>query len=833
MRRTRSLLPVAAVAAVGLASLVIPEAQAADQRTPADLAADAVATAAGECDELDTRLCLLPFPNDQFTTLDPSTPTGRRVDLSPLATPRNIAGKAMDPTEWNRNDGFSPGSMAITFVPGLDLTTTFGLDPEPETGVGTDNDPWADRTGLPDAIIEDPALSMAPDAPIVLLDADTGARHPYWAELDEHPVTLENGHDRTLIIRPLSNLREGHRYIVALRDLRDAAGAPLEPADTFKALRDAYEPPATDDAKQPCGTHPGKGADKGAGKGADQRCTDEATEPTPAFPPEADIDPADRAGRYQDLFTRLDATGVDVASLHLAWDFHVASSDNLAGRALAIRDDAFAQLGDTDLGNGIVEGATPEMAISEVIDGESDGFPTRTVHGTVTVPNYLTTPQDGIDPSVLEAGEDAYDALPADLRDNDPFVGDAVDLAGEVPVVTPQSRFLYATPTPGPTDTPVQNPVVPTLDAEFTCKFRTDMGPTKPTLYGHGLLGGRGEGEGGSTGDLRRGGHAMCAVDWIGMATEDITNVALILHDISFFPSLADRAQQGFLNFMYVGRALAHLEGAFDDPAFRTDDGAPLIDPSQLFYNGNSQGGIMGGALTALSPDFTRSVLGVPAMNYSTLLNRSVDWEGDFVDPTNPDIPAYASFNYNMYPDKVNQQLVFALLQMLWDRGEGNGYAQHMTHEPYDNTPAHQVLLEVAFGDYQVTNHAAEVEARTIGADFLQTALAPGRHWERAVATGASPTPFGLQPFVEGTDGLTAPSGSALVYWDSGNPTPFNGNIPPLDLHQDPHGDPRNDDIALLQKLHFYETGEIVDFSKGEPNGTFRCPRHPEGAFAC
>ncbi len=234
----------------------------------------------------------------------------------------------------------------------------------------------------------------------------------------------------------------------------------------------------------------------------------------------------------------------------------------------------------------------------------------------------------------------------------------------------------------------------------------------------------------------------------------------------------------------------------------------------------------MGGALTALAPDFTKSVLGVPGINYSTLLNRSVDWEGEFIDPANPGLPAYASFNYNMYPDKVEQQLVFALLQMLWDRGEGNGYAQHMTDEPYENTPAHQVLLEVAFGDYQVTNHAAEVQARTIGADFLQTALAPQRHWERDVAEADGTVPFGLRPFSTSADGdLYAPSGSAIVYWDSGNPTPPNGNVPPVDLGEDPHGDPRKDDDALEQKLLFYTYGLIIDVNDGTPNWTDNC-RH-------
>ena len=805
MRRSVRATVVVAIAGLVATSLaLLPSAHAEDQRTPADLAADAVATAAGACDDLDTRLCLLPFPNDQFTTLDASTPTGRRVDLSPLATPRSFGAKPMDPTEWNRNDGFSPGAMILTFVPGLDLTTTFGLDPEPETGVGAPNDPFAVRDAMPDAVIEAPELSMAEDAPIVLLDADTGERHPYWAELDEHPVTIEDGNDRTLIIRPLVNLREGHRYIVALRGLRASDGSELAAPATFTALRDGYQPP----------TNP---------KGRPKR---------PKFPPPADVDPADRAARYQDIFTRLDARGVAVDELHLAWDFHVASGQNLAGRALAIRDDAFAQLGDTDLADLQVQGDAPAMTVTGVVDEGT----TRTIHGTVTVPNYLTTPQDGLSAEQLGAVEEGYDQLPAELRDSDPFLGDAAGLVDEVPVVTPQSRFVYESPTPGPMDTPVQNPVVPTMEAEFTCKLRTDVaGGAKPTLYGHGLLGGRGEVEGGSSGDLRDGGHAMCGVDWIGMATEDITNVALILNDVSFFPSLADRAQQGFLNFLYVGRALLHPDGAVAQAAFQDADGQPLLDTSELFYNGNSQGGIMGGALTALAPDFTKAVLGVPGMNYSTLLNRSVDWEGDFIDPTEPDIPAYASFNYNAYPDKVNQQLVFALLQMLWDRGEANGYAQHMTSDPYPNTPAHQVLLEVAFGDYQVTNHAAEVEARTIGADFLTTALAPGRHWERDVAAGTLVAPYGLGSFVAHpeTGEVHAPSGSAIVYWDSGNPTPSNGNVPPADLDQDPHGDPRNDDVALVQKLRFYADGAIVDVNGGAPNWTFRCPRHPERDPGC
>jgi hypothetical protein len=209
---------------------------------------------------------------------------------------------------------------------------------------------------------------------------------------------------------------------------------------------------------------------------------------------------------------------------------------------------------------------------------------------------------------------------------------------------------------------------------------------------------------------------------------------------------------------MFLGRAMLHPDGlaALDD--FRDGD-MPLVDTSELHYEGNSQGGIMGGALTALGVDFTKSVLGVPGMNYWTLLNRNTGgWEGDGL--------AYGNVYYQSIPDSQQRQLGFALLQMLWDRAEGNGYAHHMTDDPYPNTPAKQAVLHVAYADYQVANVAAEVQARTIGARLLHASLAPSRHWSVDAL-------FGLEPFEVDAAGALLPwTGSALVYWDSGNPVP-------------------------------------------------------------
>ncbi len=113
------------------------------------------------------------------------------------------------------------------------------------------------------------------------------------------------------------------------------------------------------------------------------------------------------------------------------------------------------------------------------------------------------------------------------------------------------------------------------------------------------------------------------------MAESDVAVVIAALQNVSAFPAIPDRLQQGLLDELYLGRALISPSGFNDRAAFHQDGtlaSGSVLDTSRLFYNGNSQGGIMGGALTAVSPDFTRASLGVPAMNYSVLLPRSVDF---------------------------------------------------------------------------------------------------------------------------------------------------------------------------------------------------------------
>jgi hypothetical protein len=779
---------------------LIGELSPSGQSLPADLQRGASGPAepvfealAGDgCDELDAKRCLLPFPNDRFTTTDATTPTGLRVDLDVAAMPRNVAGLPIRPDEWNRNDGFSPGAMALTHVPGLDLEGSFGLEADD-----------FDETGV--AQLRAPALSLHPDAPIVLLNADTGERHPYVAELDTHPDTPDD--QRLLIVRPLANLDHGNRYVVALRGLVDHEGEAIAASDAFATVRDelpesACDPEHVDEPGQRPGNRPDHAGGPDARPG---ERPDHAGGPgqRPGDRPACDGDLDGEAGRYQRIFADLAHAGVDRDGLYLAWDFTVASADNVTGRARHMRDVAFEQLGDTDLAEGHpadrrdpgTAGRAPTYEITEIEQRGDD----LAIRGTVEVPSFLTLPQDL--PRVPPDGLEEH-------------------LGTGVQQYLPGSRLYYGTPSPAAMDLPQINPVAPTMDAEFACFLpdgATADAPARPTLYGHGLLGGLGEVGGGSTALLRGDNHLICGTPWIGMSTEDVANVGTILADMGNFPSLADRAQQGFVNFLFLGRLMAHEDGFAADPVFQDELGAPRIDTTRLVYDGNSQGGIMGGALTALATDFTRAVLGVPGGNYSTLLNRSVDWEG-----------AYGEIAYAFYPDKADQQLKFALIQMLWDRAETNGYAHFMSDEPLPGTPAHRVLLQAAWADHQVANLAAEVDARTAGARLLQTSLAPDRHW----ADVSGQRTFGLETFDVDDDGRPAPlAGSALVYVDSGNAMPPHGNTPPRD-GGDPHGDPRSDAHAHEQRVRFFDTGLVHDTRDGAPYWSGRC-RGPHNPEAC
>lgn len=687
-------------------SLVIaPAPPAAPLDADAEASLRASVEADPRCDPLDTASCLLPFPSDHLTSEDPTSPTGRRVAL-PTGQLASVSGVTLDPTEWNRNDGFSPGTPILAVVPNVD--------------------PVASK--LP--VIGDIAASMEAGSGSVLWDLDVGARIPHWAELDS--ATTDPA-ARALILRPAVALPEGHHVAVALSSLVTTAGEPAAASAAFSAYRD------------------------------NRTTSIESIEA--------------RRPAMESMLGALAASGLNRSTLTLAWEFTVASTESLSGRMLAIRDDAFSKLGGRSPSftvTGTVEGSGSSVAVTGTGSGTAalpDGI-ARRVLGTFSVPLYLS-------------------------GDGGPGSTMTFDASGRTPV---SSGATYA--------------------ANFTCQIPAVAldgpgGATRAVVYGHGLLGSAGESENSQVARIAATNDMMyCATDWIGMSAGDIGNAVTVLGDISRFPTIADRLQQGMLNALFLARVMISPDGFGSAPPFRTAGGASIIDTASAYYDGNSQGGIMGGAVTALAQDWTNAVVGVPGMNYSTLLTRSVDFA------------TYFAVLRGAYPDPLDQQIVYGVLQMLWDRGETNGYAQHLTDHPYPDTPRHRVVLDVAFGDHQVANVAAEVEARTIGARLRTPALADGRHPD------ARPF-YGLEPIAS-----YPYDGSALVYWDSGtlpappaNVTPvasgdFDRVCGPLAAEQrerseqcaDPHEDPRRAPDSIEQKGEFFRPdGKIVDACDGAP----------------
>jgi hypothetical protein len=714
---------------------------------------------ADRCDPLDPAVCLQPFPNDHFTVADPTTDTGKRIALQSASMPQSNVGVSVNPTENNRNDGFSPGSMLITKVPGLETPEAFAAtDPVPITDI---------------------ERSFEPDAPIVVIDASTGERHLIWSELDANPT---NPADVNLIIRPAVNFEEGHRYIVALRGLRTAEGNVIEAQRPFQLYRDAI---VTDD---------------------------------PAV--------EERRPEFEDMFATLDESGIAREDLYLAWDFTIASERNLTERFLTMRDEAFAGLGDTDLADLEVQGQAPTFQVTGVTDYAtcaSDGNPECS--SGFELPLFSALPLGPSDlplvGGIIGPTQDQLSAI-LGMPPEDDRIARKVEGQVLVPCYTDQplcqtgSKFAYSNASD---NIPNRIPGNVTL-ANFTClipRVSFTQGAARPSLYGHGLLGSAGEVGASNVKSMANEHNIMfCATDWAGFATQDLPTIATILQDVSNFPKLVDRTQQGMLNFLFLGRAMIHPQGFSASPAFRIG-GQSVIDTERLFYDGNSQGGILGGALAAVAPDFDRAVLGVPGMNYSTLLRRSVDFEpyaeGEFVDGI--DLPVGL---YDRYPNELERPLLLALMQMLWDRGEANGYAHHMTDDPLANTPPHEVLLHVAFGDHQVSMWTAEVEARTIGAATNPMPLDPGRHPDTDPLFGIPR----IQPFPY--------AGSAIIYFDSGPPSapgltdgvvpPPITNTPPRppEYGGDPHSHPRSAAHARVQKSAFLQIGgQVIDVCGGGP----------------
>ncbi len=237
-------------------------------------------------------LCMLPFPDDYYTVADPTSETGRRVDFKTAGMPANVLGEHIEAEPYNASDGFSPGSTILVKIPGIETA--------------------ADVRAMGGVPINHISQYRRKNAPVAVIDAQTGQRWPIWTEIDSNAAD----HSKAVLeIHPAVNFTSGHRYIVVLRHLVNAAHEHLEAPAAFRYYRD--DVPSEQEAINA------------------------------------------RRPHFEEIFSLLEGAGIHRANLYLAWDFTVASDANNTSRVLSMRNDAFAQLGDTNLADGIPEGVSP------------------------------------------------------------------------------------------------------------------------------------------------------------------------------------------------------------------------------------------------------------------------------------------------------------------------------------------------------------------------------------------------------------------------------------------------------------------------------------------
>ena len=267
-----------------------------------------------DCENINPNHCLMPWPSSRYLADDAAMPTGRHIELPAASMPANQWGEQVEVDSYRRYDGFSPMTSMITVFAGQ---------------IDDSNLPAENQ--LPD--------SLLPTSPTVLLDAVTGERVGHFSELNKWDGTdLER---QAFYVRPAVRLKENHRYIVAIRDLKKVDGSAVAPSDYFRALRDNLSTELAElEARRPL---------------------------------------------FEDIFGKLEGAGIDRKTLIEAWDFHTASGQAGWQDLLHMRDDANTRVGTGGVG----------CTVTKIEEDYGNAEIFRRVHGTFTVPLYVENDQTG------------------------------------------------------------------------------------------------------------------------------------------------------------------------------------------------------------------------------------------------------------------------------------------------------------------------------------------------------------------------------------------------------------------------------------------------------
>ena len=490
--------------------------------------------------------------------------------------------------------------------------------------------------------------SLEDSSPTVILDAETGERVPHWAELDRWPDTPT---DRaSFYIRPAVRRKESHRYIVAIRDLSLVDGTPVEPSEYFRALRDGED---------------------------------------------TDVDSLEaRRAHFEDIFTELEAAGVERGNLIEAWDFHTASGQSLWGDAVRLRDDAYERVGEDGIGCTV-----------ESVEMDVNAETWKRVRGTFTVPLYM---------------EDEFEGAAANR-----------DASGQIVF----NRMAEA---------PFE------VDIPYSVRDRVMGGGTgaRMVMYGHGLLGAENQvGSGGTRVAWQRNEMVGFGTAYWGLSEPDegyfVNEVVTNWGNVHI---MMERLLQGTVNSLVLARSFKGVCSELEELQIDVG-GTPtsLVDPTQVYYYGISQGGIMGATIAGLSTDIEKYVLQVGAISYSMLMRRSLDFD------------QFEDIYKLWYPDPVDRHILIASIQAAWDLTEPSTYVPHLVSDPLPDTPVKQILYQTSLYDTEVHNSMSDIAVRSMGIPYLASSVYDPWNVEEVAGPADSayviyhlhdvePIPYGSEP---------------------------------------------------------------------------------------
>jgi hypothetical protein len=432
--------------------------------------------------------------------------------------------------------------------------------------------------------------------------------------------------------------------------------------------------------------------------------------------------------RFKEIFAALEAKGISKEDLVVAWDFTTRSRANVQNDLYYAREAALAAMG------------TNAANLSFTVD--SDTTPTdtrwaRRIDGTYEVPMFLN--MEGFGPGIL------------------------------------LNRDSGGRPTPMGKYRAPFTAMVPQCALDAT-------GPVPVIEYGHGLLGdAKGQVP---SGGPRAAGLEICAIligtDMRGMSAQDVPNVALALNDNNLSHLVFDVLIQGMINHVILVQL---TKTKMAQELFVKPNGGPsLVDPERIYWYGISQGGIMGTTVCGIDPVIKRCVVQVNAINYSMMLERSLDW------------PTYRTTLIGAYDDPLVIALMLNLMQNEWDRTEPVVVADVITGEGFPGTPPKQVLMQVAIADDEVPNVASEFAMRTMNIPIIT----PSPH-----------IPFGVE------QAATASSGAVWYDYGLADTIPLTNTPPPPN---DVHSQIRNKQATVDMMKKFYAEGVITNACTA-PNG--------------